>query len=59
MPDRCPADRPINVSNLRSIDISGCIEIFFDPLLSFKDNLIGDERIDNDTRYNAYQAGNS
>jgi hypothetical protein len=57
MSDRCPADRPVDVSYFRSINISGGVEIFFDPLLSFENNLIGDKGVDNKTRYNAHEAG--
>jgi hypothetical protein len=57
MPDRCPADRPINISKSRGIDISGCIQVFFDPLLCFKNNLTRYKGVDNDTCYNPYQTG--
>jgi hypothetical protein len=58
MPDRCPADRPINIPKPRGIDVSGCIQVFFDPLLCFKNNLICYKGVHNDTCDNPYQTGN-
>ena len=51
----CPADRPIDILKLGGIDIPGRIEVFFDPLLGFKNNLIGYEEIDDDTCYDSNQ----
>jgi len=58
VPDRCPADRPINIPKPGGINISGCIEVFFDPFLCLKNNLVGYEGVDDYNCDNPYQTGN-